>query len=482
MILVLLVSSVGAAYAYSTQGPSSSQPAYIVGVERGVMTRSILTVGDSPAGSNYRMVGIPDGLGAFDNNNGTFTLVANHELNPDEGVVRAHGATGSFISKWIINKKDLRALSGEDLIQNVITWDPVSGTYNPPAQSVGFNRFCSADLPPISAFYSKDERHGESAQAASDKHGDRGIGYRGRIFMNGEESGAEGRAFAHLMDSTSYELPRLGKFSHEHSVANPDAGRYTVVAGTDDSGTGQIYIYVGEKTRSDNPVEAAGLTNGQLYGVKVEGLIQENDSTPPISKGSFSLFSLGDVSNMSGAELEATSVQNQVTAFNRPEDGAWDPTHPNDFYFVTTASFTGKSRLWRLHFKDRKNPAGGGRIDMLLDGTEGQKMMDNLAIDGRGRVVIQEDPGNQEHIAKTWRYDARRDQLSLVAQHDPDRFMPGAPNFLTQDEESSGIIDASNVLGQGWFLLTVQAHYNLEDPELVEGGQFLALRIPPGRR
>ncbi|HEX5655731.1 MAG TPA: hypothetical protein VFX59_00990, partial [Polyangiales bacterium] len=54
----------------------------------------------------------------------------------------------------------------------------------------------------------------------------------------------------------------------------------------------------------------------------------------------------------------------------------------------------------------------------------------------------------------------------------------GAPGFLTQDEEASGIIDASALLGNGWYLLDTQAHYNIGDAELVEGGQFQALFDP----
>lgn len=61
------------------------------------------------------------------------------------------------------------------------------------------------------------------------------------------------------------------------------------------------------------------------------------------------------------------------------------------------------------------------------------------------------------------------------------RFAPGATGFLTQDEESSGIIDASSTLGEGWYLRVQQAHY-ATDAELVEGGQLLALHIPPGKK
>ena len=40
------------------------------------------------------MVGLPDGLGAFDNGDGTFTLLANHEAGSTNGIPRAHGAAG----------------------------------------------------------------------------------------------------------------------------------------------------------------------------------------------------------------------------------------------------------------------------------------------------------------------------------------------------------------------------------------------------
>ena len=471
LALSLLITVIGVAYANSIQGPSSSQSPYIVRSVPGVVTKSIFTVGDSvnlkPDGvTPYRMVGIPDGLGAFDNGDGTFTLLMNHELGNTVGIVRDHCAKGAFVSKWIIRTDDLTVLNGQDLIQNVMVWNKNTYQFEPAtvAQKT-FSRFCSADLAPVSAYY----------DASS------GLGYNGHIFMNGEESGTEGRAFAHLMDGNSYELPWLGKFAWENSLANPATGRYTLVAGTDDGTGGQLYFYLGTKNNASNPVEAAGLTNGHLFGIKVDGLAAETNSTVLFGAVLFSAYNFGDVSSLTGAQLEAAS-QGNITSFQRPEDGAWDPKNPNDFYFVTTASFTGKSRLWRLHFNDPANPAAGGTIEMLLDGSEGQKMMDNITITDREQILIQEDPGNQAHIAKIWRYSINQDTLTLQAEHDPERFIPGAPSFLTQDEESSGIIDVSDILGEGWFLLDVQAHYNIGDAELVEGGQLLAMHIPPGRK
>jgi hypothetical protein len=450
LVIVLTLTTVGTALANSITGPSSSQSPYLLR-------------------KPYRLVGITDGLGAFDNGDGTFTLLVNHEIPNGLGEIRAHGAPGAFVSKWIVSTKDLTVLSGEDLIESVLVWNTTTHQYElaTVAQKT-LLRLCSADLPEVSAFY-------DSAS---------GLGYNGRIFMNGEESGSEGRAFAHFLDGTSYEVPWLGKFSWENSIANPATGISTVVAGTDDTTGGQVYFYVGKKTFSSNPVDAAGLTNGNLFSIKVDGLDTEDNSTVLSGPTPFTAYNFGDVSAWTGAQLEAASKDAsgafRVTSFNRPEDGAWDPNNPNDFYFVTTASFTGMSRLWRVHFNDPANPAAGGTVEILLDGSEGQKMMDNLTINHRGQLVIQEDPGNQPYFAKIWLYDIAKDKLTEIAHHDPDRFAPGATNFLTQDEESSGIIDASSILGEGWYLLDQQAHYAIPG-ELVEGGQLLALHISTGK-
>jgi hypothetical protein len=94
--------------AHAITGPSSSASPYVLRDEPGVVTKAILTVGDSAGG--YRMTGVPDGLGAFDNGNGTFTVLMNHELQQTQGVARAHGAAGAFVSRWIIRKDDLAVI------------------------------------------------------------------------------------------------------------------------------------------------------------------------------------------------------------------------------------------------------------------------------------------------------------------------------------------------------------------------------------
>ncbi|MET0285951.1 MAG: hypothetical protein ABW352_15825 [Polyangiales bacterium] len=444
-------------------GVTSSASAYLVPVAAGVQTKALLTVGDAvgtkPNGQPYRLVGIPDGLGAKDNGNGTFSVFMNHELTGTAGIARAHGGTGAFVSQWDIRKDDQHVLAGKDLIQSVQLWDATTSSYKL-GSNVAFGRFCSADLAPKSALFHA------------------GVGFDGELFLDGEETGDEGRALAHGLDGVTYELPRLGKASWENLVASPKASAKTIVIGMDDtSPTGQVYVYVGTKTNTGSAVEKAGLTNGTLYGVAVPGVAAE-DPVSGIGVGTFTLASLGNVENQTGAAIAAAGDTAGVTGFLRPEDGAWDPSNPNDFYFATTASVTTASRLWRLRFTNLEQPELGGSITAVLDGSEGQKMLDNLTIDPRGHILLTEDVGNNDHIGRVWRYTIANDTLVEIAQHDPTRFMPGAAAFITRDEESSGILDATNLLGAGWFLIDVQAHVMNSDPELVEQGQLLGIYDP----
>ena len=142
------------------------------------------------------------------------------------------------------------------------------------------------------------------------------------------------------------------------------------------------------------------------------------------------MVNLGDVSGMTGAEIDAASEAAGVTSFLRPEDGAWDTLNPNRFYFVTTGAFDQPSRLWAADFTDASNPAAGGTIKLLLNGTEGQQMLDNMTVDAHGKVILQEDVGNNAHLGKVWQYDPSTDSLTQLAQHDPDRFLSGGSKFL----------------------------------------------------
>lgn len=477
--MIVALSIVGAAVAQE-RGPSSSADPYVLPTKAGVKTVSILTVGDSvnnkPDGSPYRMVGIPDGLGAYNLDGNTFSLLSTHELGGNVGITRAHGGTGAFVSQWTIDRSTLKVSNGQDLITGMTVYDRGSKSFRAGTGSeLNVNRFCSADLANGAAFYNPSS----------------GLGTQARLFTGGEEAGAEGRAFATIATGANagqtHELAWLGKYSWENAVPRPFASDRTVVAGLDDNSTqGQVYFYVGDKTNSGNEIDRAGLNNGTKYGLRVANAPTDGsgfsyeDNTKGINgaKQPFELVNLGDVSQLTGAELNKKSNETGVTYWQRPEDGTWDPNNPNDFYYVTTASATSNSRLWRARFKDSEHPEQGGEIEMLLDGSEGHKMLDNITIDRYGNLLMQEDVGNNDRLGAIWMYDSNTDSLEKIAEHDSKLFTVGEQNFLTRDEESSGIIDAWDILGPGWFLLDVQAHYNIGDSELVEGGQYIAMYVP----
>jgi len=137
-----------------------------------------------------------------------------------------------------------------------------------------------------------------------------------------------------------------------------------------------------------------------------------------------------------------------------------------------------------------KHPEWGGTYRALLDGTEGQKMLDNITVSADGTVIALEDVGNNPRAGKVWGYDPKTDSLTELARHDEARFgsetTPATPPF-TQDEESSGVLDVTELFprdpGQKVFLIDTQAHYAYGAPgsadrqEIVEGGQLMLMYV-----
>ncbi len=508
---------------------------YVLPTVSNVSITPIATVGDAfgfkPDGTPYRMVGIPDGLGAFDNGDGTITVLMNHEIVGDtynlsgqqvgtgQGIVRAHGGNGAFVSEWILNKSDLSVVSVQDAITTVRLWDRFDTDSDGDANvdwlagsPFSISRLCSADLAPVSAYQWVDTR------GTVDTSDDVTYGTAERIFLTGEEFSPSrdnpatagvneeilgGREFAYVATGAdkgvAFELAHFGYFAWENAISSPFAQKKTINISLDDGLNGQLYVYVGEKQTTGNAVEKAGLTDGLMYGIKVTNLLANsgNESDALAANGRFELALEdgpkspgGDISLLTGIELDDLSESKGVTSFLRPEDGQFDPTNPNVFWFVTTASFGGQSRLYKLTFDDITNPETGGTIEAVLsssdlpvNSTVGPRMMDNMTVNSDGKIIIQEDVGGNAHLGRVLQYDPVTDKLVVIATHDAARFISGAPGFITQDEETSGVIEISDLLGNTGgdktYLFVDQVHNNLRvsDPELVEGGQFGALRV-----
>jgi hypothetical protein len=434
--------------------------AYLSPIQSGWKITPLLNVGD-PVGK-YRMVGIPDGLGAYKNDDGTLTILMNHEIGVDQGRTRQHHGRGAFVSKWTLDVQQLKVVKGEDLIKEVYIWLPEENKHiKSPAYS--FNRLCSADLPAQSAIFDHNSQ----------------LGFNGRLFMNGEEDRAGGRAFAHVVTGEhagkSYELPMMGKSAWENIVLNPLPQKKTIALGMDDSPGGQVYMYVGEKRKEGSPIEQAGLMVGKLYAIKSQGK-------------RFTWHDFGDVSAWSGDQLEKAGQQAGVSNFMRPEDGAWDVNNPAIFYFATTDKIDGTSQLFQLTFDDIQAPEKGGTIKVVLNARDiGAQMFDNITVAADGKLLIEEDPGDHPHMASIWHFDPQSGQAKKVLAVNESAFKnKNSGSFITQDEENSGVIEVTDlvqdaawfVAGHRYYLSTLQIHAKSDDPELVEGGQLYLLEQP----
>src|SRR5262245_56576499 len=100
-------------------GPSTTHTPYLVASEPNVTFTSILTVGETVPGPITGFVGRPDGIGAFDNLNGTATVLVNHELGGGGGAVRAHGSAGAFVERLVIDIATLQVISTQDAATSV---------------------------------------------------------------------------------------------------------------------------------------------------------------------------------------------------------------------------------------------------------------------------------------------------------------------------------------------------------------------------
>ncbi len=165
-----------------------------------------------------------------------------------------------------------------------------------------------------------------------------------------------------------------------------------------------------------------------------------------------------------------------------------DPNHPGTIYFSETGRANAEvthGRVYRLDV-DPAHPRHA-TLSVVLDAAAGDDIFnpDNLGI-SESALVIQEDRNwKRSGFNRVLVYDLASGTLTSVARTDPDR------RIVKQEGrgawESSGVVSAAEVFGQGWWLLNVQAHYTkmrVPDPSLEpdtatgEGGQLSLVFLP----
>jgi hypothetical protein len=471
----------------TAHGPSTTTEPYVVPAASGVHIRSLLTVEDEGSASNgYELTGVPDGLGAAADSDGGFTLYMNHELEGGAGAVRRHGQPGAHVSTFRIDAETFEVVEGSDTIDpGVRYWNYVTRRYQATASPGGRNPRQPGDVFP--AQRDALAKFCSSTLSAPGQFTSAGSGYPGQIYLTNEETDDEGRVFGVLPDGTAQQLPRLGLFSGENTKPAYNRSDTTLAIGTEDTPVGQLHVYVGTKQSDGNAFDRAGLTNGARYVLDVadEDVSADGEFRDAYEKGTPAEFDLAEVDWDQSGERQNAEAETEGLTLDRPEDGAWDPSRPDTFYFTTTEGGAGADRtrdgggLWRVTFDDIERPRLGGTIELVLDGSEAPHLNrpDNIDIDASGNLLIQEDPDDQPHLARIVAYDTETGARGVLATFDSDRFGEGGANVITHDEESSGIIDAQHVIGAGWFLFNAQVHTPSADPDYVELGQLLAMKV-----
>ncbi len=484
---------------------------------------SLLTVGErvpAPGGSEYQMVGIPDGLGVHANPDGTVTVYMNHELGYDtvsEPYVGGPRQRGAFVSRytlaWDEAAGDWRVVAGERAYTRVYQDNKLIG--GPALETNGvraFARFCSATL------------------AGEDEGFDRTI-----FFTNEEEDedartfdGKGGQSVAILQSDRgvwqAHALSRLGHFSKENTVPQPRYDGWTVILPLEDGPStpdSQLYMYVGRKDPSPDAsvLDRNGLLGGHLYVFVADGYTGEADATGAGTEIPGRWVKIPTAKKLNTEQLEAASDAVGAFGFVRIEDGAFSRTDPNTFYFVTTGSGARRDdgtyvnelgRLYRLEL-DPSDPRGPATLTIVYDAAETVLAGEDIAISpdnldvSADLLMIQEDGTSESRRRMTafgrdgriWAFPLRADGSVDVAGRFPVAELdPTTSRWLRPDGtqaqpgpgvwETSGIVDASGILGAGAWLFDVQAHRpsgaspwppaTVIAPNTVEDGQLVLMR------
>ena len=457
------------------------------------------------SGDSYHDVifeGIPDGIGVVPGN-GTIDLYVTHEQShvPFSGFADFQD---SSVSRVTVTTGASKQVVGLDVALS---------------PDLGFIRFCSAFMAgPAEGFANYTFMVNEESNDIIDVVPGAPYGadpaiapYRQAGYSVALNTATEGVSV----------LSRMGRHNHENTVVVPGGWKWTATLSGDDTFTApssQLYLHTANDT---NQILS---DKGQLWAFQVtstdEGAVDPFD--PANDANDYLEIGLGD--DWSGrfihvptdiarglteeapqTALENWSNANNVFQFVRVEDIAYDPDDPRTVYFADTgttrlaeSAVTGRlvrlasggtnsnGRVFKMVLND-KDPRIVDSFSILLDAdtipaAQGGPMRnpDNLDV-GHNSIMVQEDPPNN---AKVWRYDFATGSWTHVA------------TATQPTAETSGILDVSEVFGQGWWALDVQSHINktegtetltyttpisgtvLTYKERREDGQLLLMQIP----
>ena len=472
----------------------------------GWTTEPIISAGDTVpetgAGSaQYRMVGIPDGLGVErlggkdkrKNRGGAVRVWMTHEFtqtDASEPRVGRPAQRGAFADQLILNRKGevLSARRAFDRVYQDSTFvGPAADASN---TTPAFSRWCSAFL--------------------AGRH----VGFDRTIFFANEETGPaasgptasfdpKGSQSVAIFNNEAHALSKLGHFPKENTVVMRGTGNRTVILTTEDgprTPDSQLYMYVGRKHRSSrNPLRRNGLDNGKLYVLASD---DNRDNENALLQGDTVHVHWAEIKNadqLTDVQTEAAADAAGAFGFVRIEDGAFRPNAKREFWFNTTGDQAAPEddphtnelgRLYRLRF-DGRNPLKGARLtqaynaDQLTAQQDGPLSPDNLDATKRF-VIINEDgtAGSRDDMERRNR-DGSIWVVPRKSAGNPATFQRVAELVGRSEggrdgiKTTSGIWETSGVVafGRNSFLFDVQAHPpTTAPPGTGEDGQLLILR------
>lgn len=400
--------------------------------EPGVGIFSLISSDDTlPQSPNFIFGGSADGAGLVRANDGTYTLLVNHEDN--------------FAVSRITLDSTFRPVRGEYVLNSTF----------------GLYRLCSATM------------------ATPEEHG------FGPLYLTAGESGPESQTIA--VDpfgaiNSGRPVAGFGQWSAENTVPLPLTAyrnRTAVIIGDDDSGTdgGQIALYL-SNTVGD-------LTNGNLYvltldnGTTVERTMQLGSRYPVTFR------QIPDQRTLRAGGLNADARTLGAMQFGRVEDLDYrkDGVGREIYFNVTgqatsganaTFTRTRNGRVYKL-VMDARDPLKG-TLEVILDGDDRSgparffQNVDNI-VATENYLYIQEDPnsyGDETHDAYIYQYDLRTQAIKPVVELDHRRtatdaakYNVGGPSRLGSWEYGA-MIDIGSQLrlpsSQTAFLVSLQPH------------------------
>jgi len=473
-LVIALPASTSGAQGFPNPGTS-----FVTVLAAGGQAIPLINSGDLFDGTTFE--GIPDGLGIMPVGNGQ------KQIDVFVNFEQSHVPFSGFADHEDSSVQRARLDLGSRQIVGLETMLPASA---------GFIRFCSANMVGPDqgfkdyTFLTNEESNDILAIQAGQPYGaDPGItpyrqaGYS--VYLD-----AKTGAFKTIAGA--------GRVNHENTVVVP-GGWSDVVALTGDdtfnAPSSQLYLY-----SASNP-GAFKQDKGSLWafrvtsrnGVPVTATDPFNDANDYLEIGADSLggefipvpsdIARGTHGGQPQADLEAWSNANNVFQFVRIEDIGYDPDSPRTVYFTDTGSSRikedGSGRLIRPAdlvankpwyntdgrvFKMIMNAVDPTVVDSLrvlaqgrltiseADGTTtvvdagvGFVNPDNLAV-GHSTLMVQEDASSSPTLNDIWSFPIAGGSWTRVAT-------------VTQAAaETSGIVDASQWLGDGWWVFDIQSH------------------------